>query len=121
MVKRCEFCGQYFKVDRRIGARHKACGRQECRKERKRQAQKSWREKNPGYFDNHYGDYVKEWRQRRKQAARPEPSKVIKDKIPPSKPYHQLVLLIPADKKDVIKDEIRLRRVDSSTFAAYGP
>jgi len=47
--------------------------------------------------------------------------KVIKDEIPPSKPYQQLVLLIPEDKTGMIKDEIRLRRVDISTFEAYGP
>jgi hypothetical protein len=46
---------------------------------------------------------------------------VIKDEIALSKPYQQLVLLIPEDKTGVIKDEIRLRRVDISTFAAYGP
>ena len=120
MIKRCEFCGRYFTVDRRIGASQKACGRPECRKERKRQAQKSWRERNPGYFDHHYEDYVKEWR-RRRRGARPQPPKVIKDEIPLPKPYQRLVLLIPGDKKDVIKDEIRLRRVDGSTFAAYGP
>ena len=120
LVKRCEFCGRDFTVDRRAGDKQKACGQPECRKERKRRAQKSWREKNPGYFDNHYEDYVKEWRQRRRE-ARPGPPKVIKDEIPLSKPYQQWVLLIPGDKKDVIKDEIRLRRVDNSTFAAYGP
>lgn len=120
MIKRCEFCGRYFTVDRRVGARQKACGRPECAKERKRRAQKSWCERNSGYFDDHYTDYVKGWRQR-KRAARPAPSNVIKDKIPLSKPYQQLILLIPGDKKDVIKDEIRLRRVDNSTFAAYGP
>jgi hypothetical protein len=30
-------------------------------------------------------------------------------------------LLIPADKTGMIKDEIRLQRVDISTFAAFGP
>ena len=120
MVKRCEFCGQYFTVDKRVGARQKACKRPECRKERKRRAQKSWCDKNPGYFDGHYTNYVKEWR-RRKESARPRDRKMIKDEIPLSKSYQQLVLLIPGDKKDVIKDEIRLRRVDNSTFAAYGP
>lgn len=47
--------------------------------------------------------------------------KVIKDKIPSLKPYQQLVLLIPEDKTGMIKDEIWLRRVDTYTFAAYGP
>jgi hypothetical protein len=50
--------------------------------------------------------------------GRPE---VIKDKIPFLKPYQQLILLIPGDKAGMIKDEIRLQRVDGSTFVAYGP
>jgi len=45
---------------------------------------------------------------------------MIQDKIPPSKPYQQLILLIPDIVTGVIQDEIRLRRVDGSTFAAYG-
>jgi hypothetical protein len=45
---------------------------------------------------------------------------MIQDKIPPSRPYQQLVLLIPDTVAGVIQDEIRLRRVVGSTFAAYG-
>ncbi|HXW69302.1 MAG TPA: hypothetical protein VEJ88_06805 [Dissulfurispiraceae bacterium] len=45
---------------------------------------------------------------------------MIQDKIPLSKPVQTLLLLIPADKSGVIQDEIRLRRVDNTTFAAYG-
>jgi len=46
---------------------------------------------------------------------------VISDKRPALQDYVELVLKIPAETKDVIRDEIRLRRVDSTTFAAYGP
>jgi len=46
---------------------------------------------------------------------------MIQDKIPPSKSLQKLILLIPADRTGVIQDEILLRRVDGSTFAAYGP
>jgi hypothetical protein len=53
--------------------------------------------------------------------AKDKTRKVIKDKIPPSEPYQELVLLIPESLSGVIKDEIRLRRVDISTFTAYGP
>ena len=107
--------------DKRVGERQKVCGAEVCKRGRKKKAQENWRENNPEYFKNHYTDYVKPWRQKRRllsSAGRPE---VIKDKIPPSKPYQQLVLLIPEDKTEVIKDEIRLRRVAGYTFAAYGP
>lgn len=125
MQKRCICCGRYFTPDKRVGDRQKVCSRETCRGERKKRSQKKWRRENPGYFTNHYADYVKPWRQR-KRLLSPAKKKdkipeVIKDKIPPSKPYQQLVLLIPEDKIGMIKDEIRLRRVDISTFAAYGP
>lgn len=125
MVKQCHYCGRYFVPDKRVGARQKSCGRAECRQKRKKQAQRQWCDKNPGYFK---GDYwrIKQWRQQKKQSreSSPEPkdntSRMIQDKIPPSKPYQQLVLLIPETLTGVIQDEIRLRRVDGSTFAAYG-
>jgi len=46
---------------------------------------------------------------------------VIKDEIATSKPLQKLVLLIPGESKEMIKDEIILRRLDRHTFAAYGP
>jgi hypothetical protein len=121
LQKRCINCGRYFIADRRIGERQKVCGREACKRERKKKAQENWRDNNPEYFKNHYTDYVKPWRQKKRllsSLVRPE---VIKDKIPPSKPYQQLILLIPEYKTGVIKDEIRLRRVAGSTFVAYGP
>lgn len=125
MGKRCQYCGRYFVPDRRVGTRQKACGHSECKRKRKRQAQRSWVEKNPGYFEGRY-EYVKQWRQemRQKNASRAvvqaKSPEVIQDKIPPAKPYRELLLLIPEDKAGVIQDEIRLRRVAPSTFAAYG-
>lgn len=122
MQKRCMCCGRFFTPDRRVGDRQKACMRVECKRDLKRRSQKNWRLDNPEYFKDHYADYVKPWRQKKRLLSLAKISpKVIKDKIPPSKPYQQLVLLIPEDKIGVIKDEIRLRRVDISTFAAYGP
>lgn len=112
-------------ADRRVGDRQKACGRGTCRRERKKRSQESWRGENPEYFTNHYEDYVRPWRQKKRLLSvakkKEQAPEVIKDKIPPSKPYQQLVLLIPEDKIGMIKDEIRLRRVDTSTFEAYGP
>ena len=101
-------CGRYFTPDRRIGARQKACASEACRKERKKRSQKDWRRENPGYFTNHYADYVKPWRQKKRLLSlakgKDKSPDVIKDKIPPSKPYQQLVLLIPEDKAGMIKD-----------------
>jgi hypothetical protein len=110
MVKRCLFCGRYFIPDRRVGHRQKACPRPDCRKARKKAAQKAWTEKNPGYFQGRY-PHVKAWRQGRK---------MIQDEIPPKKPYVELVIRIPASKKEMIQDEIVLRRIGRRTFAAHG-
>jgi hypothetical protein len=110
MVKRCLFCGQYFTPDRRVKDRQKACRRPDCKKARKKAAQEAWTEKNPGYFHGRY-PYVKAWRQK---------SKMIQDKIPPKNPYVELLIRIPAKKKGMIQDEIRLKRVGTRTFAATG-
>ncbi len=110
MVKRCLFCGRYFTPDYRVGDRQKSCGRPECRRARKRTAQEEWVRKNPGYFVDLYETYVKPWRRRR----------MIKDEIPSEKPLQKLVILIPDDKSGVIKDEIRLKRVGTRTFAVHG-
>lgn len=110
MVNRCLFCGRYFAPDCRVGHRQKACPRPECRKARKKAAQEAWTEKNPDYFQGRY-PYVKAWRQGRE---------MIQDEIPPKKPYVELVIRIPAKKKDMIQDEIVLRKVGRRTFAAHG-
>lgn len=130
MAKQCMYCGRYFIPDKRVGERQKACQRDGCKRRRKKDAQKRWLYKNPGYFRNHYNDYVKDWRQKKKQELTSSFVKrdkikdmkkgMIKDEIRPSKPLQKLILLIPADKSGMIKDEIRLRRVDGYTFAAYG-
>lgn len=122
MTKRCMHCGRYFTPDKRIGQRQKVCQREQCKLARKKQAQQQWRRNNPEYFNNLYLDYVKPWRQRRRELkATLLRKQVIKDEIPPSKPLQKLILWIPGDSKGGIKDEIVLRRLDRQTFAAYGP
>jgi len=128
LAKRCEYCGRYFIADSRVGDRQRACSRPECKRRRKLQAQKQWKLNHPEVLAHHYEDYVKPWRQAHRAERSLRYSKtldqqpeVIRDKIPPSKPYQQLVLLIPEETRNVIRDEIWLRRVDSTTFAAYGP
>lgn len=111
MVKRCLFCGQYFTPDHRVKDRQKSCRRPACRKARKKTAQEGWVKKNPGYFAGLYETYVKPWRKRRG---------LIKDKIPSEKPLRKLIILIPDDTVGMIKDEIRLKRVGTRTFAPHG-
>ncbi len=111
MVKRCLFCGRYFTPDHRVKDRQKSCRHPACRKARKRAAQESWVKKNPGYFADVYETYVKPWRKRKG---------MIKDKIPSEEPLRKLIILIPDKTMTMIKDEIRLKRVGTRTFAPHG-
>lgn len=116
MSKHCEFCGKFFVPDPRVGNRQRACFRTGCKKARKQAAQRAWlAREGPGYFAGRYPN-VKEWREKRRQAA----LEVIQDKIPPAKPCLKLVLVLPVIRDELIQDEITLRRVDRSTFAALG-
>lgn len=64
MAKReCLYCGRWFVPDPRVDRRQKACSI-ECQKLRKKENNRLYRQKNPGYWKNHYEDYVKPWRQR---------------------------------------------------------
>jgi hypothetical protein len=116
--KQCAYCGRYFVPDVRVGEKQKACQSVGCKRNRKQEAQRRWLKENPGYFSGRY-DYVKEWRRRRKANNRVT-GKMIQDESPPSKPMQRYVLLIPETRAGVIQDEIVLRRLDGSTFAAYG-
>lgn len=116
MSKHCEFCGKFFVPDPRVGNRQRACFRAGCKKARKQAAQRAWlAREGPGYFAGRYPN-VKEWREKRRQAA----LEVIQDKIPSAKPCLKLVLVLPVIRDELIQDEITLRRVDRSTFAALG-
>jgi hypothetical protein len=112
LSKKCEFCGRFFVPDPRVGNRQRACSHPACKKARKRGSQQKWVADNPGYFADRY-PYVKEQRQKRHR-------EVIQDEIPPAKPYLKLVLVVPGRNLSVIQDEIILRRVDKTTFAAPG-
>jgi hypothetical protein len=110
VVKRCLFCGKYFTPDHRVKQRQKACFDPGCRKKRKKAAQDAWVQRNPDYFDDLYKTYVKPWRKRT----------MIKDEIPHGKPLQRLILLIPDGAAEMIKDEIRLKRIGRRTFAPHG-
>jgi len=116
VLKRCHFCGRFFRPDPRVGERQKACRRDACRKARKILAQHRWTERNPGYFRGRYA-YVKQWRAGRKTVVRP----MIQDEIPPKKPLFKMIFLIPGGLgREMIQDEILLERIDRTTFIATG-
>lgn len=114
MSKHCEFCGRFFVPDPRVGSRQRSCFRQECQDARKRSSKRDWRERETprGYFTGRYS-YVKGWREKRR-------CKVIQDEIPPAKSVVKVVFWVPVTRLSMIQDEIRLRRVAGSTFAAPG-
>jgi hypothetical protein len=60
--KRCSYCGKEFIPDPRVGDRQKACSLA-CQRLRKQDNNRLYRDKNPGYWKNHYQDHVKPWRQ----------------------------------------------------------
>jgi hypothetical protein len=56
--KRCEICRKWFMPDPRTYKIQKCCSK--CRKKRKAQTDKIWRENNPGY-DKYRKDKKREW------------------------------------------------------------
>ena len=58
--KRCQCCGKIFAPNRRIGLRQKSCS-DTCRKLLKRESNRRFSRKNPGYWLGRY-DVVKAWR-----------------------------------------------------------
>jgi hypothetical protein len=61
--RECRYCGRWFDPDPRVSKRQKACSRA-CQMLRKKENNKLYRDKNPGYWKNYYEDHVKPWRQR---------------------------------------------------------
>jgi len=59
--KHCKYCGKLFEPDPRVGDRQKCCGSPACKKERKKEADRKWRKKNPEYFKGRYESYLKQW------------------------------------------------------------
>lgn len=115
MSKNCEFCGKFFVPDPRVGDRQRACSRSPCKKARKQSAQHRWVDDNPGYFCGRYPE-LKERRHKKRALA----DQVIQDKIPPPKPVFKLVCWLPVTCLSMIQDEITLRRLTVTDFAATG-
>ncbi|MGA2328940.1 MAG: hypothetical protein ABSH05_21935 [Bryobacteraceae bacterium] len=45
----CTICRRWFRPDKRVGERQRACGRPECQAARRQQTQASCRDRNPDY------------------------------------------------------------------------
>jgi hypothetical protein len=52
--RRCPQCRRLFTPDPRLKERQVTCGRQECRRSRKRQSDEEWRSQHPDYFQSTY-------------------------------------------------------------------
>ena len=59
-LKRCQYCRKLFEPNPRTAYEQRACFETECKKKRKKDAQRKWCEKNPTYFHAQY-PRVKEW------------------------------------------------------------
>lgn len=111
-MRHCHYCGKFFRPNPRLGNRQKSCGKEECKRKRKKESQKNWVSKNSGYFKNRYNEtrawreknkgYQKEWRKKKRE---------IQDSISSGSPIRTLSILVP-DKvlKGKIQDSIRLVR-----------
>jgi hypothetical protein len=82
---RCKYCGMFFKPDYRHRHNQKACSRNECRRKRKKEAQKRWLERNADSFRGRYIN-VKEWRKThpdyQRNRRRRQKVREIQDAIP---------------------------------------
>lgn len=117
---RCIYCGRFFEPDRRVGSRQKCCGRPGCRKARKRESQRKWVEKNPGYFKGRYENtkkwlsahpgYLRKWRT----------GDDIQDECREERPIKSIRFLIPVRLlQDDIQDKcLILTKSDSRTYEA---
>lgn len=120
--KRCVYCGRFFRPDYRVKDRQKSCKSKQCQARRKKESQRRWLEKNPGYFRGRYPN-TKEWRernpdyQRRWRAKRRE----IQDEISPEKQVKTIRLVVPGEWfKGEIQDEIRFVRQCGCGFFVTG-
>lgn len=89
---KCLFCGQFFRRDRRIGARQRSCKRSMCQKQRKKAQEERWRKQNPGYFSGRYA-YVKLWREAHpgyRKALRAKRKHGIQTQIPALNPIKSI-------------------------------
>jgi hypothetical protein len=46
----CRICRKWFRPDRRVGSRQRACGKPECQRKWRAKSQAAWRSRQPDYF-----------------------------------------------------------------------
>ena len=59
--KECCICHQLFVPHPRLKERQRTCAAALCRRELKRQMNRTWREQNPDYFKGRYDTMLKAW------------------------------------------------------------
>lgn len=118
MIKRCLFCGRFFKADPRA-KNQKACLREECKKARKQLAQSNWSKNNPNYFKGRYW-YVKEWRAKKKNKKTIQKKQITQDKTVRNVSVYKFVLLIPKTLRNKLikQEQIQFRKIGRTTFFA---
>jgi len=117
--KRCEFCGRFFVVDRRVGNRQRSCSRPACRNARKKAAQARWVKNNPGYFKGRY-ENTRRWREAHPGYQRQRRKKIreIQDESTRLTPVKSMRLLLPAQwfKSEIQDAMVTLTLIDSMTY-----
>ena len=59
--KICPYCFNQFTPHPKVLDRQICCGSYFCKRERKKEADRKWRKKNPDYFKGCYSLYLKPW------------------------------------------------------------
>jgi len=59
--KICPYCFNQFTPHPKVLDRQICCGKEYCKRERKKEADRKWRKKNPDYFKGRYSLYLKPW------------------------------------------------------------
>jgi hypothetical protein len=117
--KRCEFCGRFFVVDRRLGDRQRSCSRESCKKARKKAAQARWVKNNPGYFKGRY-ENTQQWRLAHPgyQRQRRRKLREIQDESGRLTPLKSMRLLLPVQwfKSEIQDATVTLTLIDSMTY-----
>jgi len=111
-MKRCQFCGKYFRPHPRAGNRQKCCGRAECRKKYQKEYRKTWKDKNPDYFKGRYPE-LKAWMDKNPGylKTRRKKQRDIQNLVSPASPVKTLSIVVPAKVfKGDIQNSIRLVR-----------
>jgi len=99
--KFCPYCQDTFEPNPCAGDRQKCCFKETCKRQRKKDAQKKWLEKNPGYFRGRYKTYVKGWLEKNpgylkdyRKRSKQQKTNDIQDKLTQQETTHFLFELV---------------------------